>query len=291
VSSLDLCLVLVSAVLHAVWNVFAKRSAHPLAFLGLLSIAWVLLLLPGLLCVPMPAITADYLWIVAASAVSHVFYQVWLARAYQTADLTVVYPISRSTPAFVALVAVPWMGDAVTGLGAVGIGTVVIGIWLVQAGGQLRWRALLAPGARFAYLTLAATVVYSLVDKLGIQWLDARPIEGGQPALTFFASMATATGALLVPYALWRVPREAWRETATTNTRDLAVSAVFGIASYLLILEAMRRAPVSYVTCVRQTSVLVAALLGMRMLGERPGRARLWGSAMVVIGVVFIALE
>lgn len=282
---------LVSALLHAVWNVFAKRSAHPLAFLGLLSVAWVALLAPWLVALPMPTIDASYLSIIAASAVSHVLYQVWLARAYQTADLTVVYPISRSTPAFVALVAVPWMGDAVTLLGGLGIGTVVIGIWLVQAGGELRWRALFAPGARYAYLTLAATVVYSLVDKLGIQWLDQHPVDGAQPALTFFASMATATASLLIPYALWRVPREAWRQTLATNTRDLAMSAVFGIASYWLILEAMRRAPVSYVTCVRQTSVLFATYLGMRMLGERPNRARLWGSAMVVLGVLVIALE
>lgn len=290
-SSLDLGLVLISALLHAIWNVLAKRSVNPLAFMALLAVAWVILLAPVLVIAPLSQLPPTYWWIVAASAVAHVLYQTWLARAYESADLTVIYPISRSTPAFVALVAVPFMDDPVTLPGLLGIATVMVGIWFVQLGPRLDARAFFRPGVGYAYLTLAATVAYSLVDKLGVQVLDTQSPAVERPALLFFASMAWSTAALLVPYAMSRVPRSVWQQTWRINKMDLLLSAVLGIVSYALILEAMRTSPLSYVTCVRQVSVLFAALLSMRILGERPGAWRLAGSVMVVVGVAAIAFE
>jgi drug/metabolite transporter (DMT)-like permease len=61
--------------------------------------------------------------------------------------------------------------------------------------------------------------------------------------------------------------------------------------SYALILQALRTAPVSYVTAVRQTSVLFAVILGTTWLLERPGRLRLIGAAATVAGVALIALR
>jgi drug/metabolite transporter (DMT)-like permease len=40
---------------------------------------------------------------------------------------------------------------------------------------------------------------------------------------------------------------------------------------------------------VRQTSVLFALLLGVLWLGERPGRARVMGASLTVLGVALIA--
>ena len=54
-------------------------------------------------------------------------------------------------------------------------------MWLVHTQGELSLRALLAPGLGFAYLTLLATVAYSLADKQAMARLSAAPWTGPLP--------------------------------------------------------------------------------------------------------------
>jgi uncharacterized membrane protein len=274
VSALDLWLVLLSSVLHATWNVLAKRARDPLAFVAWLNVAWSLLTLPVWLAGGVSQLDMELAGLVAVSGLSHMLYQAWLATAYRSADLSLVYPISRSTPAFVALAAVPILGERIGLQGTLGIVTVMAGIWLVHVGPSLRWRALLSGGALYSYLTLAATVVYTLVDKLAMRWLVVHQVSSPSRSLLFFAAMSTATTLGLVPHAVITLPRDTFWRTLRDSRRDLLISGVIGLVSYVLILEAMRRSPVSYVTCVRQTSVLFAAWLSMRFLGEQPTRDR-----------------
>jgi uncharacterized membrane protein len=45
---------------------------------------------------------------------------------------------------------------------------------------------------------------------------------------------------------------------------------------------------VSYIAAVREFSVVIAAFLGARLLGERIGRPRWMGIALVVVGTMLI---
>ena len=58
---------------------------------------------------------------------------------------------------------------------------VMIGIWMVSTNGRLAGLHLVATELRFAYVTLAATVAYSLVDKRAMALLDAVPWQGPAP--------------------------------------------------------------------------------------------------------------
>jgi drug/metabolite transporter (DMT)-like permease len=51
-------------------------------------------------------------------------------------------------------------------------------------------------------------------------------------------------------------------------------------------LIAVRSAPVGYVATLRETSVVLSALAGWQLLGERLGRTRLASSAIVVAGLI-----
>lgn len=62
-------------------------------------------------------------------------------------------------------------------------------------------------------------------------------------------------------------------------------------ASYLLVLYALRLAPVSYVAPARELSILFAALLGVAALREGHARPRLLGAALIAFGVVLVALS
>ncbi|HUG14484.1 MAG TPA: EamA family transporter, partial [Thermomicrobiales bacterium] len=62
------------------------------------------------------------------------------------------------------------------------------------------------------------------------------------------------------------------------------------MATYVIVLTAMRLSNVSYVVPLRETSIIFATLLGVLVLGERIGAARIAGSALIATGVIAIAL-
>ena len=63
------------------------------------------------------------------------------------------------------------------------------------------------------------------------------------------------------------------------------------MAAYLAVLLAMAQAPVSYVVAGREVSIVVGALLGVVVLGERDARARLAGAVLIFLGLVVLALS
>ena len=65
---------------------------------------------------------------------------------------------------------------------------------------------------------------------------------------------------------------------------------MFSIAAYALILIALTSAPAASVAAVRESSVVIAAILGAVVLHERGGRTRLLGSAVVASGVALVVL-
>jgi drug/metabolite transporter (DMT)-like permease len=66
--------------------------------------------------------------------------------------------------------------------------------------------------------------------------------------------------------------------------------SVLGPLGYILVLFAMRFAPVSHVAPARELSTLVGAWFGSRLLREDSGPLRMAGAALIVAGVVFVAV-
>ena len=286
-----LLLVLVSAFLHASWNTATKDSVNPAAFLFLIDGWTTVVFAPVLLVVPWGEFTGTLWWLVAATAVTHGVYSWALTRAYDRADLSLVYPISRSTPAFVPFLAIPLLGESITLVGVAGVALVLAGVWLVQTNGRLGKGGLWAPGLGFAYLTLGATVAYSLVDKRAMEILDGLAWESPvSRAVVFYYLLAATHLPLFWLLARRRLGLSDLRAAGRGRAGVLIGATLAALTSYSLILEALRHAPVSYVVAARQSSVVFAVLLALVWLGERPSRARLTGIALTVAGVVVIAL-
>ena len=291
-------LVLVSALLHAWWSVSIKGSGDPLVFNALqvvAPLAATALLIPLVDLGGVPPLAWACL---AATILCHTGYFWWMSRAYEHGELTLVYPIARSTPAFLPLIAVPLLGERLTAGGALGIAIVVAGMWLVQAGsvlepgkGGLRWQAFAEPAVRYALLTLAATVGYSLLDKRAMVELAAHPWTSVVPrALAWNLLLWSASGCLFAVLVARRRGTRALLDAARTRLAGPTLAALVSLTSYTLVLEALASAPASYVVAVRQASVLFALLLGVLRLRERPGRPRILGAAATVVGVALIAL-
>ena len=207
-------MVLLSALLHAGWNVVAKRSERPTAFLYLLTAVTLLGALAVAPLLPLSVLQGELLVMLLASCALHGLSFIVLSRAYEAGDLSLVYPISRSTPALVPLLAIPWLGERVSALGAAGIGLTLLGMWLVQTGGAVRWQALRQPAALWAYLMLVLTAGFSLVDKRAMALLSNAPWQSPVPRALAYYLLQTAGAALVcAPYALKAVGA---RELAAT---------------------------------------------------------------------------
>jgi drug/metabolite transporter (DMT)-like permease len=59
--------------------------------------------------------------------------------------------------------------------------------------------------------------------------------------------------------------------------------------AYILVLYAMTLAPVSLVAPARELSMLIAAFLGVRLLGEGELLRRLVGAGLIAVGVTALA--
>lgn len=110
-----LILVLTAAVLHAVWNLWAKRAGGGLPFVYLVGLIICTLYVPvagGYWLWRAPEITwSTGLWIIG-SGVLKTSYALFLQRSYRTGDFSLIYPLARGTgPLLSTLAAILILGE------------------------------------------------------------------------------------------------------------------------------------------------------------------------------------
>lgn len=280
-----LALVLVAAVAHATWNLLSKKAsqADGLIFLWLVAVASTVMWGPvfaGFLLVTGTSVRWSDVAVVCVSTALHLGYFVLLQRGYRYGDLSTVYPVARGTgPMLASLVAVLFLGERPGIAGIAGIALVGIGVFMMSGGGRADARGLgfgLGTGVFIAAYTVwdAQVVGVFAVAPLVLNYLG----EAGR-ALALTPAMLKGGRRLLIG-AIWREHR--WRVLG---------AAVLIPLSYLLVLFAFTMAPVSVVAPTREISVLIAVLLGGRLLAEGDLRRRLLAAGVILGGVVTIALS
>jgi drug/metabolite transporter (DMT)-like permease len=118
----------------------------------------------------------------------------------------------------------------------------------------------------------AVIAAYTLVDAEGVERAD--PIA--------YLALVIAPCAVLYP-AVTRTRPDVGLRTAAT------AAATFG--AYLLVLAALELAPAAPVSAVRESSVVIAAMLAAVVLHERVGARRVAGAVAVAAGVALVALS
>jgi drug/metabolite transporter (DMT)-like permease len=270
-------LALGSAFLHALWNLILGRERDPEAATAIALVAAVVLFAP----VAVWRFDADSgVWpYVAVTSMLQLAYFAALATAYRHADVSVVYPVARGlAPVLVLLVGVTVLGAGVSAAQAVGVCLVGLGVVLVRGLGRAEGDGRGA-GAAWGVAVASCIAAYTLVDKHGI--------EHASPIVYLELGMLPAT----VGYVGFLLVTEHGSERIHAAARLLpAAAGLLSFAAYALVLAALLRATAASVASVRETSVLIAAFLAAPLAGERVGRGRLAGAALVVGGVASIAL-
>jgi drug/metabolite transporter (DMT)-like permease len=254
-------LALGAACVHALWNLLIAGARDSQAVTGLAMVFGCLFFLPALT----GDISSEVWPYVVASSALELLYFALLALAYSRFELSAVYPLARgSAPVFVLLV-----GGVAVVLQAVGILLIAAGVLLV--------RGLRRGDVRETLLALAvgaAIAGYTLVDKGGLRHADPLP----------YLELVLVVPALA--YAGW-IGRPRLRAALSWRA---AVAGLGMFGAYALTLAALRLARAAPVAAVRETSIVIAVLLGALVLGEAVGRARIAGALTIVAGVAAIAL-
>jgi drug/metabolite transporter (DMT)-like permease len=73
-----------------------------------------------------------------------------------------------------------------------------------------------------------------------------------------------------------------------TNGRRALLTGIASLVTYGMVLVAVRHAPVGYVTALRESSVVLAALAGWKLLGEGDHRRRITAAAVVFTGLLVL---
>lgn len=272
-----------AAVFHAVWNIAAKRFTGDAALF-----VWMYMTVSAALCLPVAWIFGDWTvsWALVVgplvTAVLHIAYSITLQTGYARADLNVVYPVARGVgPLLTVVIAIAVLGERPGPLPLLGGLVILIGI-LVVTGFRRRGNGSVRTGVLFGTATGVTIAAYTLWDHYSVVTLNISPV-------TYFALAVSMQSLLLTPKALGKGPQ--LREMLGTYWREISIIAVLSPAAYILVLVAMKVLPLSVVAPARESSIVIGSLLAWWLFHEANPIRRLAGSAVVLGGIVLIAVN
>ena len=287
-----LFLVLTGALIHALWNIAAKKAGGDSRFTFfsafIMFVAW------SPLCIWLGwNVIGSWGWlewtVIAISGFVHWVYFICLLTGYRKSDLTAVYPVARgSAPLMSSGVAVVVFGEQFSAFGALGIAGVVVGVFLVAGGPGLfrkahdpSQRERIKTGVLWGALTGALIASYTVLDAWAVKVLMLSPI-----LFDYWCNV------LRMPYSSIAVLRDVCeaKRLWALQWKYAAVVGIFSPVGYVLVLYAAKIAPVSHVAPAREVSMLFAALIGGQLLGESDRGLRILGACCIAAGVMALAL-
>lgn len=276
-SGFALTLVLCAAVLHALWNAIVKAADNRALVFGALSAMNVLAGAVLIALFPAPAVES---WpYIAASTLIHYGYYVFLLLAYRLGDFSQVYPISRGlAPILVALGAQGFAGETLPVLAWLGLISVSLGIIVLSLpSGGIRPNRAAAAAAVATGLFIAS---YTVVDGIGVRLADS---PFGYIGWLFLLEFP-----VIFAVALWQRGKPSANRWPAIRLGLLG--GIFAVLAYGIVIYVKVFTPLGAVSAVRESSVIIAALIGALYFGERPWRRRIFAAAIVTTGVVALGI-
>jgi drug/metabolite transporter (DMT)-like permease len=268
-------LALTAAVLHASWNLLVKQSAdRRLALWGQFTIGGAISAVV-LAIWSISASPPDIAWRWAViSGATHVPYLMLLSRAYDRGDFSMSYPIVRGAGALAAAAGgVLLLNDSLSVTSTIGIVIAVLGLFVLAKSGS--WHVV------GAALAVASTIaVYSVVDGHGTR--QSQPVA--------YALALNIAAAIFVSLYASVHSRKQMIPTLKAHWKVMSLAGVFSTVAYMLVMIAYRHAPVGYVASLRESSVVIAAFAGWKMLDEDDHKRRIASAAIVLAGLVVLVI-
>lgn len=293
-------LILLSAFLHAGWNLISKREQPTVSFFILANFMGCLLFFP--IAVKYWHIYYAFytqVWIyIATTGIFLAVYFAALAKMLQTGDLSISYPLLRSSPVVLVVIISFLIGQAseISYQCIGGILLVVIGCFIMPMlrFGDFRIQNYINPTSGYALLAAIGSVGYSMIDDHTLRilrTLNSAELNNLNLTLLYAFSEAVSTTIWLLLFILIKRKRHLEFFSAIRNRkRKAALTGIIIYLTYTLVLISMASVKnVSYVVALRQFSIPLGALAGVYILGESRQKPKFVGIGVLLIGLFLVS--
>jgi drug/metabolite transporter (DMT)-like permease len=271
-----------SAVTLAGANTFVKSAKDILGGRTVMTVTSSILVIPALFFVPLPS-TATWVFL-AMSLPAHWLYQTALVRALSRGDLSLVFPLMRGTaPLLTATIAALTLQEhlpplAIAGLLIASLATIVFALPEKNFVGsrQVRNSAVL-----WALATGAGVAVYNVIDAQGVRSaLDTTGTQWSFIVWLFALDWIGITAIML----LTRGAKE-FVASARRAIHPGIAAGICSLISFSMALYGFSVAPVAYISAMRETAVVFAAVMGWWFLKEGFGARRTFAAVILAAGL------
>jgi drug/metabolite transporter (DMT)-like permease len=281
-ATLAFALGLGSAVTLAGSNTLVKAAGDVLGGRTVMTLTGSVIVLPALFFVPLPS--AQTWMFLALSLPAHWAYQTALVRALSRGDLSMVFPVMRGTaPLLTAISASIFLGEhlsplAIVGLLIASLATIVFALPEKDFGGS---RAVRNSAILWALATGVGVAVYNVIDAQGVR--SAAETTGTQWSFIVWLFVLDWIGISTI-MMLTRGTRE-FVASARRAIKPGIAAGVCSTISFSMALYGFSVAPVAYISAMRETAVVFAALMGWFFLREGFGLRRTLAALVLAAGL------
>lgn len=285
-----LLLLILAGLLQALLNLLIKESQRKVAFLALASLISLLFYLPLFIWARQESVISIWSWmgIIACGGTGAIYY-VFVGRAYDRGDLSVIFPVTRGFgPIFILIFALILLNEQVTLLGFWGILIAVFGSYVIHLPSfrlsdlSVPFRAFKSKSFLYSMGAGACTATYSLINKKNLEAVDPLTL-----LYLIFVFMVFFLSLFLVA----NNRRSEIKDEAKGNKRNLLLMGAFTFFASLLVLYALKISKVSYLGAVRNVSIVFGVLLGSFFLKEGYGKIRVIASLLIFGGIFLISIS
>ena len=281
-SGLMVSLVLLAALMHALWSVALKLTGEAKANITVFMAGSSILALAGIPFQSLPSLAS--LPILLISVFVQVIYMMLVGIVYQKGDVSQSYPVMRGVaPLFVALLSEPVLGERLSLVAWCGVILICFGV-LTLALEALRRSNRIAPSIIPLSLLAAAFIAfYTLLDGVGVR-LSGAPVS-------YILWIFFLIGLVKVVFEL--LNHKTRQPFLTHFQRYWSIALVGGflsLGSYGLALWTMTKLPVALVAALRESAIVFAVILSYFVLREHVSLSRFVASIIIVLGVIAVRL-
>lgn len=278
-SDIAVTLVLISAVMHATWNAVVRAGSSRLLTLAMVDGTAFFICIAAL---PFVAVPSVQVWgLVGLSVVLNTLYRLFLIKAYETGDFGQVYPVVRGVPpVLVAVFSYLVLHERLSGQALAGV--LLISAGIISLSFVRHMTAGMLKPLGMAICAGAFVAAYTVVDAQGVR-----------SSATVMQYIVYLTLCQSIPIPLLALLRD--RRGFARQIRDSGLmgglGGAFSVGAYGLVLFALSLDAVAKVSALRETSVIIGAIIAAVFFKEGFGGRRMLSACVIVSGILLIKLS
>ena len=276
-TSIVFLLILFAALCHAGWSTIVKHHKS-FSIMGMTCIVEIVVFTPLVFFVPFPPLEIWYF--IIASVILHGLYRLSVIYSYKFGDLSFVYPIARGgSSLLIVILTLIIIQEHISLLGFVGISTVCIGIFLISYSKNLKFNfsAFILAGCTALLIT-----IYTIIDGVGVRLSENK--------FSFLFWLLLLNGIPLLLISIFS--KEKLLSNLNTKIIFWGIPAgMLAILSYGIVVWSMQHLEIAYVSSIRETSIVLATIMGFSILKEKKAKKRILPAVLVVIGITIVYFQ